>query len=914
MAPSFYSLAGGLNDQDDPRLLEPGDLSTAIGCEYRIGAVASVFATGMRASAGTFGSAAHWGMAYAQYDVAASKLIVGSGTGLYEATVATSAMTGTAVTIDSSYLITAATNATPIVYTTGAITHGFANGATVTVRGVAGNTAANITGVVANATTTTFELVGSAGNGAYTSGGLVTGPNPLVFESTPTTMVARQQFERLYLASGIGVIQRIASATVTRRQNLIRKSNGTWILQSMMPPVVTPTVAAQALTTATTLYPTADTGAWLNPTKAEDTSDETKATASLSAAGTVTHTWIFPAGTYTGYKLKILHKGGAVSAAGEAIDVGVGGSDRNAIVARLKITIATNSNASGVGTFGTTLFDKAIPYAKKWSDLAIPAGTYTPASSTGLAVKAVLTYTSGSATANGLAFTIKAVAGPAVYPSAPLGFRYVVTEWDDVNKKESAFSPQSDPVTLNGSSNNGVLVTYDADAAGTLQNNRTTHWRVYRQPEGAALDEFDKYGMLAELPVDQDSFLDVFDKPLTEVARPVLRTLAVGQGDDVQFKALDLPVPLASSIDFFKGSMVLVPVDDPSNVYYTPAYDEENRPDLYAIPSRSPRNDRPLAVRTCDNVWLVFFKNWVRRIEGIPLVINGLFDAANYADASTTRGIVGPLAVDNITNLSREEDGNIWLVVADDEGVYLTNGTIFRPWSENLNWPNRIALAQTAKIHVATHSKKRRVEVYVPLTGASAITGRIDWHYGSMREDGQPKILGPHPSVARGVASAVLSGVEQRFTASSGVAVAGGVFLEDSGFSDASQAYNASGHVPRQMATGDYPIAGLGEDGYCRMVSLRTSRGAYATIAETVSMKNSSGETFTATNTYDPAAPSSCGVMADTETVRWAGDDTGTTEKAEILGYYIELAHGGHEGSALRSGYGATAATTALPI
>jgi hypothetical protein len=65
--------------------------------------------------------------------------------------------------------ISAASNATPIVITSNS--HGFSNGDLVVITGVGGNTNANGVWVVANQSTNTFELTGSAGNGAYTSGG-----------------------------------------------------------------------------------------------------------------------------------------------------------------------------------------------------------------------------------------------------------------------------------------------------------------------------------------------------------------------------------------------------------------------------------------------------------------------------------------------------------------------------------------------------------------------------------------------------------------------------------------------------------------------------------------------------------------------------------------------------------------------
>lgn len=67
--------------------------------------------------------------------------------------------------------ITGATNASPIVITS--TSHGFSNGDIVSITGVGGNTAANGKWTIANVATNTFELSGSTGNGAYTSGGVV---------------------------------------------------------------------------------------------------------------------------------------------------------------------------------------------------------------------------------------------------------------------------------------------------------------------------------------------------------------------------------------------------------------------------------------------------------------------------------------------------------------------------------------------------------------------------------------------------------------------------------------------------------------------------------------------------------------------------------------------------------------------
>lgn len=65
--------------------------------------------------------------------------------------------------------VTGATNATPIVISSSS--HGLTTGTRVTLSGVGGNTAANGTFVVTYVDADHFSLDGSAGNGAYTSGG-----------------------------------------------------------------------------------------------------------------------------------------------------------------------------------------------------------------------------------------------------------------------------------------------------------------------------------------------------------------------------------------------------------------------------------------------------------------------------------------------------------------------------------------------------------------------------------------------------------------------------------------------------------------------------------------------------------------------------------------------------------------------
>lgn len=71
--------------------------------------------------------------------------------------------------LSGSGTVTNATNASPIVISQAS--HGYADGDVVMISGVGGNVAANGVWVVANAASGSFELLGSSGSGAYTSGG-----------------------------------------------------------------------------------------------------------------------------------------------------------------------------------------------------------------------------------------------------------------------------------------------------------------------------------------------------------------------------------------------------------------------------------------------------------------------------------------------------------------------------------------------------------------------------------------------------------------------------------------------------------------------------------------------------------------------------------------------------------------------
>ena len=113
--------------------------------------------------------------------------------------------------------ITNATNATPIVITI-ADTTGLLTGDTVYIAGVEGNTAANGFWEVGTVTGTTVELVGSAGNGAYTTGGSLEGGDLGLLDLLLQERVVGQAVTESTLAASTATVSISATVTVPAAQ------------------------------------------------------------------------------------------------------------------------------------------------------------------------------------------------------------------------------------------------------------------------------------------------------------------------------------------------------------------------------------------------------------------------------------------------------------------------------------------------------------------------------------------------------------------------------------------------------------------------------------------------------------------------------------------------------------------------
>jgi hypothetical protein len=134
--------------------------------------------------------------------------------------------------------ITGATNATPIVITSA--NHGYLNGQAVLVYGVTGNVAANGLWRIDKKTDTTFELVGSVGNGTYVSGGAAlsrttasatgiitaaTGATPIVVTSPSHGL---QNGDHIYVYGNVGIVGANGWHTVANKTTDTFQMEGTF--------------------------------------------------------------------------------------------------------------------------------------------------------------------------------------------------------------------------------------------------------------------------------------------------------------------------------------------------------------------------------------------------------------------------------------------------------------------------------------------------------------------------------------------------------------------------------------------------------------------------------------------------------------------------------------------------------------
>ena len=135
--------------------------------------------------------------------------------------------------VDLTGTVTNASNTSPITITintaAGDITAALVNGDQVTVSGVLGNTAANGTFAISNVTSNSFQLVGTTGNGNYTSGGSWAGPAKSQYGDDPIVVLSNGQILAGYYNDQTTYLFNPAAAPEVNGRHLRQATNYTVI-------------------------------------------------------------------------------------------------------------------------------------------------------------------------------------------------------------------------------------------------------------------------------------------------------------------------------------------------------------------------------------------------------------------------------------------------------------------------------------------------------------------------------------------------------------------------------------------------------------------------------------------------------------------------------------------------------------
>lgn len=851
---ALIKFGGGVITRDDARLLDPSSMTVAAYVEHRPGSD-GLSETGTFQSAGTIGPSEGVktcaGLVYANWDVQGPFLIADYGVNLVEGAAASSGMTGAKVNLEDD-------------------------------------------GVLA-------------------------------FNSAPLVLQGQMFNDRLYLISGVGVN---GSDGGRDDRNLVREPTGRWRREGIREPanfagVIDVTITSNPSEPSYTyrcLYNSSlsDTAQISGGHAPEDTDDSTAAVIRVQNPNTRHGVWDFrtiAGGQPTTGKgvLRIFAAGGPRAAWS---DIGIGGAGRYDIDSDINIYYSTNNGSSY-----TLIATRKGPFLGEWFSVDLTANTLTI---TNIKVKVEVVKNSGSLDATAFVGTVRfdtgSGAAAAINTATDQGIHYLLTLYSDPqfggSGLEGSPCPFGKAVVFSATDYPSGVKSISWDfPAGRDQDNNATHFKIYRAPDGTLPTILNRYGLIDTVKITRDgttqTYTDSFITwPITEVPQPVIPNFALGSGDNIRyFPRGDVP-PIAVSQAVYKGSRILVK-DGDTNIYYSHPYEWESFTGIYQIPSRSPRNDQPQAVASLQEAWLVFYRDYTRRVQGLPLVLDGQFDATSYSEANESRGACGPRAVCTIT---RDGDsGNAWLFCVDRLGFYIRNEAQLIPWSRNVIWTDHATPANgwadpdadaLKKLTVFHNTIKERVEIRFlrPNRSNDRQFWRLDVYYNRMREDGQPVILGPHyMDIYARVAAGYDEDGSQRIWATTTEGVL--IFLADTGVLN-----YASSPVERTVRTGYFQLGpGPGEDAYLQYVALfmATDANNPGDILTTFTLSRNGYEDSDYDQNFRPSAPARVGIWAKGEFLSLYITDSlgGSTgyDRSEILGMELFFLGGDSPQSAQRS-------------
>lgn len=566
-----------------------------------------------------------------------------------------------------------------------------------------------------------------------------------------TTLTSVQQDDRWYLGNGVD-------------RNRVLSSDGTVRLHGLQSPSTAPVVTVGANSGAADSYPAAgaDGSGWVNVANARDSNDETFASATLSAAATVTHTWTgWGASTASNRSLEIKWWLAGLPNPGDAGGggtIGTGGVVDSGYQVLVKLEKSEDS-----GGAWTTIFQGL--YSGPPSSIQTVPSTLTQDSSA-IHFRATLEYRSGTNPATLQIHTAKIKTGAA--GAAFSASLYYAVSWHNATDGMSGPPKFSALATfVAGSGHNSASIAQPANPEAAA-----THWQIWRTPD-AFPDTLASFFLVATVPIDETTYLDPFDIAADDVGPETIPLLTLG---DLNFP-LNSPPPSFGFMWVHQGSIFGLSETTPRAMYYSESGYPESYPEMYVIPAYAlDEHDRLLCGTSLGLTSVIFAEGAVLSVDSPPRVVDGQFDAGQALPIKGHPGCVGRMAMTPYS-----VSGEARAAWVSPFGIYTTNGSTCERISDDLAWENEVTEATLYTSVLKWDAKYLRLVFEFDSDGDGVNDREAFIHMAHVKQSGQPKWSQPTPKRTSALAHGL---VDFRYRRYSGHPTDGTVYLEESGGED----------------------------------------------------------------------------------------------------------------------------------
>jgi hypothetical protein len=620
----------------------------------------------------------------------------------------------------------------------------------------------------------------------------------------------------------------VASGASSERP-LVRDKDGNWRKLGLKKPG-SPS-AAEISGAGTETEPDSNTGDWDDPAQAYDDDNTTAASATRSSAGSDDHVFFWgsdPGGDpkNDGYVLFIklatsstdpIYQdpdldGGGTSGGGSTGGGDDGGSE--SLVATLKLEVSEDYSA-GTPSW-TTIYEDAVPI--DLTTVQYTLGTATVF--TDVAVRATLTYSSGTSQVIAYIYEIWASDGGAGSTIEDGTYIYAVTEMYrrtlSDGSQESVESAPSSPTSVTTSSATGVTLTLPSKNNGPTDGVPADnhYFRVYRSVKGGAYPDL---GFIGEVAASASSFIDTFSISENFLGSPGLYVISFGE---TYIRAAGEP-PASRDLALYRGALVAVPEDTPDRLFYS----LPGQPDYFPLPAHSIKlfpGQRDLEMRgvtEINDVLVVFGRTRTWRIRELPFAGGPSFDLGQLGIDVLAPNAGLPGTPRSYASFNSDQ-GNSLLAWVSDNGIWLTDGMLGYEGGMGTVWASRaIAWDQTVDTSrldetSLTYDPENQIvwfDYYDPNGDQKALAlhvSSLHWIKGQGMPTPVPKITGPHnhQMVSRTWGEDT-SGDLQVWSLTSDA-----VYLENSGDSDAAEFDGVGTDIISLLETPwQYPAGHFGE-------------------------------------------------------------------------------------------------------